>query len=266
MISVIIPTLQKNINVLNKLIEELEADDVVGEILLIDNSLKGFPDRSDKVTVLSPQTNLFVNPSWNYGISNAKYDYFALLNDDLLLPQNFCKQIYNFLKDERVGLVGLNTECVKSKTEEDFNEYPPDCKISFSPIGNEMFLNYWGAAIFGKKENFYPIPEKLKIWCGDNYLLKCNCDHKKLNFQTEGMIIKHLGSLSCNEKRFDKFKSRDLKNYARIDERFKEFKYRKDVTFAEQIFSLKNTKNKSHKVLRILGFKIKFRRKQCATK
>ena len=266
MFSVIIPTLQKNINVLNKLIEELDCNDVIGEILIIDNALNGFSHDSSKIKVLIPQTNLFVNPSWNYGISKAKYDYFVLLNDDLLLPKNFCKQIYDFLQDERVGLVGLSTECVKSKTEEDFNEYPPDCKIDFKPIGNEMFLNYWGAAIFGKKTNYYQIPENLKIWCGDNYLLKRNCENKKLNFQTEGMMIKHLGSLSCNEKKFDKFKSRDLKNYARIDTRFKKFKYRKDVTFAEQIFSLKNSKNKSHKILRILGFKIKFRRKQCATK
>ena len=27
-----------------------------------------------------------------------------------------------------------------------------------------------GAAIFGRKSDFYEIPEDMKVWCGDDYL------------------------------------------------------------------------------------------------
>lgn len=42
MLSIIIPTMQKNLEVLNKLLLELDGDDSVWEILVIDNSCKGF--------------------------------------------------------------------------------------------------------------------------------------------------------------------------------------------------------------------------------
>lgn len=42
MLSIIIPTMQKDLEVLNKLLLELDGDDSVGEILVIDNSCKDF--------------------------------------------------------------------------------------------------------------------------------------------------------------------------------------------------------------------------------
>ena len=80
MFSVIIPTLQKNINVLNKLVEELDLDDVIGEILIIDNALKGFSGHSPKIKVFIPQTNLFVNPSYveSYSLVNAEAMYLGV--------------------------------------------------------------------------------------------------------------------------------------------------------------------------------------------
>ena len=42
MLSIIIPTMQKNLEVLNKLLLELDGDDSVWEILVIDNSCKDF--------------------------------------------------------------------------------------------------------------------------------------------------------------------------------------------------------------------------------
>ena len=41
-ISIIIPTLQKNIDFLNQLVTSLVADDAVGEIIVIDNSTNGY--------------------------------------------------------------------------------------------------------------------------------------------------------------------------------------------------------------------------------
>ena len=50
MLSIIIPTMQKDLEVLNKLLLELDGDDSVGEILVIDNSCKGF--KTDRKSVV----------------------------------------------------------------------------------------------------------------------------------------------------------------------------------------------------------------------
>ena len=65
-VTAVIPTLQKNKEILTKLIEALERDTAVTEILLIDNSLIGFKHSSSKLTVITPEENLFVNPSVYY--------------------------------------------------------------------------------------------------------------------------------------------------------------------------------------------------------
>lgn len=71
-LTVVIPTLQKNKEVLTKLIDSLDRDTSVTEILLIDNSLAGFKHSSKKLKVITPEANLYVNPSWNLGVENAK--------------------------------------------------------------------------------------------------------------------------------------------------------------------------------------------------
>ena len=64
MLSIVIPTLQKDTKILKMLLDELNQDQTVGEIILIDNSLQGFEYNSDKLRIIVPNENLFVNPSW----------------------------------------------------------------------------------------------------------------------------------------------------------------------------------------------------------
>lgn len=54
-LSIIIPTLQKNVVILTKLIDELVENDLVGEVIIIDNSLKGYSSQSNKVKVFLPE-------------------------------------------------------------------------------------------------------------------------------------------------------------------------------------------------------------------
>mgnify|MGYP000238320079 CR=1 FL=1 len=48
-LSIIIPTMQKDLEVLNKLLLELVDDNSIAEIIIIDNSTKGFSYDSEKV-------------------------------------------------------------------------------------------------------------------------------------------------------------------------------------------------------------------------
>jgi len=268
--SVIIPTMQKDTGILNKLLEELYEDDTIGEIILIDNSLKDYNSDSDKLRVIVPEKNLFVNPSWNYGVSLAKYDYVGILNDDLIIPKNFCKQVLNFLKEnENCGMLGLESSTLMQSENEDFSSYPEDSEISCKEIQNIwMDKNwYWGSAIFCKKENYEKIPEEMLVYCGDDYLIFKNKKCGRKNFVISNAKVKHYGALTSRSKFIRKIRARDQKFYCKIDE---EFLLRKKIdqadnepydNFLERILSLKDTKNKKHRILTILGLKFKFRLK-----
>ncbi len=257
MLSIVIPTIQKNIEVLNKLVNELVDDDVINEIVIIDNSLKGYVFASPKVKVIIPYENLYVNAAWNLGINNIQNNYFGILNDDIILPQNFCSQVYEFIKsNENIGLVGLDSTIVHNTPLEEFNTYPQNKNLKFKPYKYTLYSRYWGSAIFGKKENYYNIPQNLKIWCGDNYLMKKNNDAKKINYEIIGGNVKHLTSLSSQDSAFKKIKESDLYNYAKIDNNFKKHcLYRKKISFTEKIFSIRNSDDGIHKIITILGIK-----------
>ena len=265
MLSIIIPTLQKNTDILYKLLQELTEDNTIGEVIIIDNSLKGLNYTSDKVKVILPKKNLYVNQAWNLGIQHIKYEYFGILNDDILLPKNYCSQVYEFLKaNNNAGLIGLDSSSVDHMPIENFSSYPPNSQLVFHPMENKLYTICWGSAIFGKKENYYEIPKSLKIWCGDNYLLKKNIDNKKICYEVKNTQIKHVKSLTCNNPVFDKIKQKDIDNYAKIDKQFKSHSSYKKNSFIQKIFSIKNEGER--KVLRILGFKISKKYKKYQSK
>ena len=171
--SIIIPTLQKSGNILANLLKVLSADNAVEEIMVIDNSLVGYQCTIPKVKIIVPEENLFVNGAWNYGVKNMKGSFFGLLNDDILVPNGFCSDVLNFLMSNRqVGVLGYDSE--DKFVYRDFKQFdapPPNTKMRPVPLLKTLEVQYWGAAIFGHKTNYYQIPDNLKIYCGYNYLL-----------------------------------------------------------------------------------------------
>lgn len=249
--------MQKCTKILNMLIAELVDDSAVGEVIVIDNSRQGFNYSNNKIKVITPKKNLYVNNAWNLGVKEAKYEYIGILNDDLLIPKNLCKQILEFLKSNtEAGLVGLDSSAIQNTDLSQFDTYPDDKPAEFSPITQTIYTNYWGAAFFGKKENYYEIPKNLKIWCGDNFLLKQNLDRNKTCYELKGITIKHLCSMTCSNPIFDKIKESDVYHYSKIDKQFLNHShYKKPLSLLQHIFSITN--EGQHKVFRVLGFKIK---------
>ena len=132
-VSIIIPTMQKNLKIFNMLLDQLVLDDLIGEIIIIDNSTKGFDHKSEKIKVIVPKKNLYVNPAWNLGVSEAKFNYVGILNDDLIFPKNFFKKVYDFLiSKENVGYIGLDT--LPRFDEKDFIFYPNENELNFKFI------------------------------------------------------------------------------------------------------------------------------------
>lgn len=243
MISVIIPTLQKNKELLHNLIDSLDLDNSVGEIIIIDNSLKGIPYLSEKVRVITPEENLFVNPSWNLGVKEAKYDIVALLNDDIVICDDFCSCVASKITPN-MGIIGFNS-----------NDYMTVCnKFDYKPQKNEPSLEaikymdeYFGVAMFFYKTAYIPVPNEIKIVYGDNWILHQAKKMDKINYRINGIEMLHVGSLSSSNLKLKSICKNDAKIYKKLT-----------MTFKKRLFSFEEYYD-CYK-LRFLGITLKFKK------
>lgn len=202
-ITAIIPTLLKDRGVLNALIMSLASDSAVEEIIVINNSSEDYAFDNSKVRVISEGKNLFVNPSWNLGVREAKTEYVTLVNDDIKIPDGFCSKVLEKF-DDKYGILGINSEDVvntrneKNEVVVDINsvELQASDEISFKPV--KYRPPNFGIMMFFKKENYSEIPEKLKIFYGDDWILYQAGRKHKVNAVCTGQLVYHLGSLSSN--------------------------------------------------------------------
>lgn len=210
-LSVVIPTLQKNVDLLVNLLATLEKDDVVDEIILIDNSLKGLEYSSAKLKIITPEENLFVNPSWNLGTKEAKNEIVALLNDDISISADFCSKVVEKLTPQ-MGCVGAFYKNIKET--EDILYDVESTELDFKPVNLIPF--HWGITIFFYKSSYIEIPNKLKIYRGDDWLFYGNLKQGRQNYYIEGQNIYHWGSLSSGSKNLSAIGRQDRRYYRKL--------------------------------------------------
>lgn len=253
MLSVVVPTMQKNPKVFYRLLKILVNDTVIKEIIVIDNSGKGLRENlSEKIKVINPKSNLYVNPSWNLGVKEAECEYIGILNDDLIFPEGFFSQVLKKIKsDAEIGFMGIED---LPKTNIDDEEILERSILKFKELG--IRGDYWGIAIFFAKNKYFEIPEEMKIWCGDDYLIDMSKKSGFRNFEICNTNIKHLHSLTSSRKEFDEIKYNDQKVYKTINPDYN-FKFGNSLNIGQKIFSIKNEYKNGYKykILRILGFK-----------
>lgn len=248
--------MQKDLDVLTKLLVELDSDKSVGEILVIDNSGKGFKSDSKKVKVFVQKENLFVNPAWNLGIklSSKEFPFFGILNDDIIFPKNLFSSVDKFLSesDDSVGLAGI--DCATNTPKIEFDSYPNDTEIKF--VKTDKMKGFWGSAYFGKKINYLEIPNAIKVFYGDHFLFRRNQQANRQNYLITNLDVKHLESLTSHSSKFIKklFKS-DRKYCIKYDG-----VEHQRLNFFQRILSL--TYYHEHYVLCLLGLKLKFKCKR----
>ena len=254
-LSVIIPTMQKNTKVLLRLLKTLSADNIVDEIILIDNTGKGFEEEILAVPKLKPvinSKNKYVNPTWNQGVSLAKNEYWALLNDDILIPNDFCSKVVSKISP-KMGIVGVSKESVILLNPDRINAVTFDVDVNRLSIvyTKERLLNF-GIAMFGHKDSYYPIPEDILIWYGDDYLFRMNKRYKKKNYMISGVSVYHMHSLTSSAK--DVIKNRISPE---DEEAFSKYFTTTTFTLGEKLFSIKNIYcgNTKDKVLSFLGMR-----------
>ena len=202
-ITAIIPTLLKDRGVLDALIMSLVSDSAVEEIIVINNSSEDYAFDNSKVRIISEGKNLFVNPSWNLGVREVKTEYVTLVNDDIKIPDSFCSKVLEKF-DDKYGILGINSEDVvntrneKNEVVVDINsvELQASGEISFKPV--KYRPPNFGIMMFFKKENYSEIPDELKIFFGDDWLLYSAHKKGKVNAVICGDKVYHMGSLSSN--------------------------------------------------------------------
>jgi len=199
MYSVIIPTLWKSDKTVN-LIENFSKNEKVSEIILVDNDIKNSPIKSkkiDKLKIFAFEENIYVNPSWNFGVEKSTSEYIMLVNDDIIFDTN----LLNSIEVPEKTIFGVHESCYKLNENE--NVTTPDAHAVTYGFGCLM--------IFQKK--FYiKVPNELKIWFGDNFLFNI-FQHKKY---IKGIKIETIMSSTSNKEEFRKIINRDIEFYNRF--------------------------------------------------
>lgn len=219
-VSVIIPTVQKNPEVLQHLVNILNADYAVSEIIIINNAVKPFEKTiiGTKVKIFSPANYLYVNKSWNVGVILAENDIFLIINDDIICTNDFCTKFLEtgIINSPDCGLIGIDNDCIKTyaSNKVDISFYnvedTPADKFIFNKLEKYLYTGDWGSAFFGRKSSYYLIPDKFKIIYGDNYLLYQNLHNGHKNYVMSGLYFNHIHSLSSSSPEFSNIIAQDI--------------------------------------------------------
>ena len=157
--SVVIPTLWRPATFI-QLLKQLDASEDVLEVVVIDNARDQRPELPvlDKLKLVDQGANLYVNPSWNLGVTIAKSTAVCLCNDDVLIADN----LLGFMRSQSMRrVIGLDPWSYSQSVDS-----PPTPNLM---LGADIIHN-WGSILFFQRHRYRPIPIHLKIWWGDAWL------------------------------------------------------------------------------------------------
>jgi len=187
MFSVVLPTIwSPNIEDIDIFINKLQNCDLVDEIILINNAPQKYSGRYSDLSKIRElkYDNIYVNPAWNVGVYQSKNELLCILNDDV----DFNLDVFGFIKEELerpdVKIIGVSKSSYYRESDGDFNLE----KVEVRNRG-------WACIMFFKKKNWIIIPSDLKIYFGDDYLIK---NLEGFVWKIEGLKIKSDVGVSVN--------------------------------------------------------------------
>ena len=162
--TIIIPTMYFHNTTLETMLLKYEQCPYVKEVLIVNNNASGKVDFNfSKVRVIGIGLNLYVNPSWKFGIKMAATENIVLANDDILIEGNL-KEL--FVEVSKINLnnavVGSSLHCYKEKG-------LSIGKIRVSPYNALKMSHGFGTFMILTKKSFRKvyIPKEIKVWYGD---------------------------------------------------------------------------------------------------
>ena len=200
MISAIMPTMFKGDKALETIVE-LSKQEMIGEIIVIDNStdevhLEDIP----KVVHIKEGKNTFVNPAWNKGASIAKYDKLLFVNDDVQTDWTFINALEEYITSDR-GMIGAGVSCWQYN--EQYEGSGGVVKINNRP-------NCYGCVFAIHKNSYLPIPEDLLVHYGDDWLFTKS---GKQNYEIINWKMGGESEQTSGLKEFDSIKELDKHNW-----------------------------------------------------
>ena len=160
MFSVVIPTLQRA-KELHELVEMCAAHPRVLEVLVINNAPEPLAWESPKVRVLQQAENIYVNPAWNLGAREARGRFLAIINDDVMFDPALFDKVSRVLRLPGVGMIGSGRECF---------EVHAGASLRLRPVFERPHA--YGVVMFMRRSHYRPIPEQMRIFCGDDWLFQ----------------------------------------------------------------------------------------------
>ena len=159
--SVVIPTLQKSSR-LDEVVSICAAHPLVLEVLVINNAPQPLAWESSKVRVLQQEQNIFVNPAWNLGAREARGEYLAIVNDDVVFDPEALTHTAQILRRGRFGIVGPDRSTYTEST-----SARPRHRLA---RGSGTIFGF-GTFMCMRRADYVPIPEEMRIWGGDDWLI-----------------------------------------------------------------------------------------------
>lgn len=161
MFSVIIPTLQKSPE-LREVVRRCAAHPAVAEVLVVNNAPEPLGWTEPKMRVLQQSENIYVNPAWNLGAREARGDLLAIVNDDVLFEPEVLDECRKVLRRGLFAVIGPGEACF---------EAAPRGRIGHQVAPFFSFKGRFGTFMAMRREDYVEIPEQLRIWGGDDWLL-----------------------------------------------------------------------------------------------
>lgn len=195
--TVIIPTMWQSPDCIARMLKIYCNSEYVREVIVVDNDISKTIHGSilghNKIRVITNNRNLYVNPAWNWGVSQSTTEKIIIANDDIVI-KSFDRLISNideFLKPNQI--IG-------------------PCKSCFNKSDSELYIersnerNYgWGVFMVLYRESYTQIPNELLIWCGDNIQHSSNDSYK-----FKGINIQSKMSTTINNKKVLPMAQNDL--------------------------------------------------------
>ena len=89
-----------------------------------------------------------------------------------------------------------------------------DRKIDLKPLKKRGWG--FGITLAGHRKSYYKIPENIRIWYGDDYLVQMNNEHYKTNYIVDDLPIFTMMSTTSNLEEFEDVKNIDNLMYDRF--------------------------------------------------
>ena len=176
--SFVIPTMWRCNDIFLPFLEKLCASDLINEIIIINNddaNKPAFDFSNAKIKMFNFGRNIYVNPSWNYGVKISRNERICIINDDVTYDLAVLEKIYNLLTPES-GVFGL---CPGVG---DFNQIPVTDKSIDIVEWTGQHTYGFGCLMWINKNSWIDIPNGLDIYYGDNFIFDIQLSQGKKNY------------------------------------------------------------------------------------